>query len=42
MKYIPLCLNESEWLLGNESERQDKSPSTELYQKLRVKEKVGS
>lgn len=34
MKYILLCLNESE--------RQEKSPSTELYKKLRVKEKVGS
>lgn len=42
MKYIPLCLSKSEWLVGNESERQEKSPSTESYKKMRVKEKVGS
>lgn len=40
MKHIPLGLSKSEEQVGNESERQ-RSP-TELYQKLRVKEKVGS
>lgn len=42
MKYIIFFLNGNEWLVGNESERQEKNPSAELHQKLRVKEKVGS